>query len=161
MMRTTGYSLSITGQMQADGRVTLKGVHTPDEAIPFRPTSRSWAGAASGSRNSEGRAGVSSPTSSGRMSMQDFRTLWDHALTFDAFLAASTKHKGLWEGIYRIARLPAWATGGPAGRPAEAAGHRGGLVRRRVEHGPGRSPSWRTRCRGSSSGSSCGTSIPR
>jgi lysine 6-dehydrogenase len=35
MMRTTGYSLSITGQMQADGRVTLKGVHTPDEAIPF------------------------------------------------------------------------------------------------------------------------------
>ncbi len=42
--------------------------------------------------------------------MQDFRTLWDHALTFDAFLAASTKHKGLWEGLYRIARLPAWAT---------------------------------------------------
>jgi lysine 6-dehydrogenase len=36
MMRTTGYSLSITGQMQADGRVTLKGVHTPDEAIPFK-----------------------------------------------------------------------------------------------------------------------------
>jgi lysine 6-dehydrogenase len=36
MMRTTGYSLSVTGQMQADGRVTRKGVHTPDEAIPFR-----------------------------------------------------------------------------------------------------------------------------
>src|SRR5688572_7058850 len=36
MMRTTGYSLSITGQMQADGRVTAKGVRTPDEAIPFR-----------------------------------------------------------------------------------------------------------------------------
>lgn len=36
MMRTTGYSLSITGQMQADGRVAQKGVHTPDEAIPFR-----------------------------------------------------------------------------------------------------------------------------
>jgi lysine 6-dehydrogenase len=35
MMRTTGYSLSITGQMQADGRVTAKGVHTPDEAIPY------------------------------------------------------------------------------------------------------------------------------
>ena len=35
MMRTTGYSLSITGQMQADGRVAAKGVHTPDEAIPF------------------------------------------------------------------------------------------------------------------------------
>ncbi len=36
MMRTTGYSLSITGQMQADGRVTAMGVHTPDEAMPFR-----------------------------------------------------------------------------------------------------------------------------
>jgi lysine 6-dehydrogenase len=35
MMRTTAFSLSITGQMQADGRVALKGVHTPDEAIPF------------------------------------------------------------------------------------------------------------------------------
>jgi lysine 6-dehydrogenase len=35
MMRTTGYSLSITGQMQVDGRVKKKGVHTPDEAIPF------------------------------------------------------------------------------------------------------------------------------
>jgi lysine 6-dehydrogenase len=35
MMRTTGYSLSITGQMQVDGRVEAKGVHTPDEAIPF------------------------------------------------------------------------------------------------------------------------------
>jgi hypothetical protein len=23
--------------MQADGRVTAKGVHTPDEAIPFQP----------------------------------------------------------------------------------------------------------------------------
>lgn len=37
MMRTTGYSLAITGLMQADGRVTEKGVHTPDEAMPFGP----------------------------------------------------------------------------------------------------------------------------
>jgi lysine 6-dehydrogenase len=35
-MRTTGYSLSITGQMQAEGRVP-RGVHTPDEAMPFQP----------------------------------------------------------------------------------------------------------------------------
>jgi lysine 6-dehydrogenase len=35
MMRTTGYSLSITGQMQVDGRIEAKGVHTPDEAVPF------------------------------------------------------------------------------------------------------------------------------
>ena len=32
MMRTTGYSLSITGQMQARGEVP-PGVHTPDEAV--------------------------------------------------------------------------------------------------------------------------------
>ena len=34
MMRTTGYSLSITGQMQARGEIQPAGVHTPDEAIP-------------------------------------------------------------------------------------------------------------------------------
>lgn len=33
MMRTTGYSLSITGQMQASGELET-GVHTPDECIP-------------------------------------------------------------------------------------------------------------------------------
>jgi lysine 6-dehydrogenase len=35
MMRTTGYSLAITGLMQVDGRISLTGVHTPDEAVPF------------------------------------------------------------------------------------------------------------------------------
>lgn len=34
MMRTTGYSLSITGQLQATGKVKPAGVHTPDECIP-------------------------------------------------------------------------------------------------------------------------------
>jgi lysine 6-dehydrogenase len=34
MMRATGYSLSITGQMQARGDIELKGVHTPDECVP-------------------------------------------------------------------------------------------------------------------------------
>lgn len=34
MMRTTGYSLSITGQLQAQGKVQPSGVHTPDECIP-------------------------------------------------------------------------------------------------------------------------------
>jgi lysine 6-dehydrogenase len=34
MMRTTGYSLSITGQMQARGEVGPAGVHTPDECMP-------------------------------------------------------------------------------------------------------------------------------
>jgi|SRR5687767_4794602 len=34
MMRTTGYSLSITGQMQARREAGPPGVHTPDEAMP-------------------------------------------------------------------------------------------------------------------------------
>jgi lysine 6-dehydrogenase len=34
MMRTTGYSLSITGQMQVNGEITPPGVHTPDECVP-------------------------------------------------------------------------------------------------------------------------------
>ena len=34
MMRTTGYSLSITGMMQVRGRVKPEGVHTPDECVP-------------------------------------------------------------------------------------------------------------------------------
>ncbi len=35
MRRVTGYSLAITGVMQADGRIGVPGVHTPDEAVPF------------------------------------------------------------------------------------------------------------------------------
>jgi lysine 6-dehydrogenase len=35
MMRTTGYSLGLTGLMQARGDVAIKGVKTPDEAVPF------------------------------------------------------------------------------------------------------------------------------
>ncbi len=34
MMRTTGYSLSITGLMQVRGQVQPLGVHTPDECVP-------------------------------------------------------------------------------------------------------------------------------
>ena len=34
MMRTTGYSLSITGQMQVRREAGQPGVHTPDEAMP-------------------------------------------------------------------------------------------------------------------------------
>jgi lysine 6-dehydrogenase len=37
MMRTTGYSLSLTALMQAGKTVMALGVHTPDEAVPFRP----------------------------------------------------------------------------------------------------------------------------
>jgi len=34
MERSTGYSLSITGQMQAQGEIRNAGVFTPDEAVP-------------------------------------------------------------------------------------------------------------------------------
>jgi len=34
MMRTTGYSLAITGLLQLDGRLAERGVHTPDECVP-------------------------------------------------------------------------------------------------------------------------------
>ncbi len=37
MMRTTGYSLSITGQMQVDGRITAKGVTTAYAGMPCKP----------------------------------------------------------------------------------------------------------------------------
>jgi lysine 6-dehydrogenase len=37
MMRTTGYSLSITGQMQVTGAIKPAGVHTPDECVPAVP----------------------------------------------------------------------------------------------------------------------------
>lgn len=47
----------------------------------------------------------------------DFASLWASALTFDDFLAiAGREHLGLWEGIHRTARLPAWlATALPSG----------------------------------------------
>jgi lysine 6-dehydrogenase len=37
MMQTTGYSLSLTAQVQAAGQVLRAGVTTPDEGMPFRP----------------------------------------------------------------------------------------------------------------------------
>ena len=37
MMRTTGFSLALTARMQVNGTITAKGVHTPDEVVPFQP----------------------------------------------------------------------------------------------------------------------------
>jgi lysine 6-dehydrogenase len=36
MMRTTGFSLALTGLMQARRQMRVLGAHTPDEAVPFR-----------------------------------------------------------------------------------------------------------------------------
>ncbi|HEV8151071.1 MAG TPA: saccharopine dehydrogenase C-terminal domain-containing protein [Gemmatimonadales bacterium] len=37
MMRATGFSLALTALLQADGTIPEKGVHTPDEVVPFGP----------------------------------------------------------------------------------------------------------------------------
>lgn len=49
------------------------------------------------------------------MSAADAAALWDRALTYEQFLAQATENRSLWENLYRLARLPAWAT---APRPA-------------------------------------------
>jgi Thioredoxin len=41
--------------------------------------------------------------------MLDFPKLWDQALTYEAFVASSKEHCGLWSGIYKLARVPDWA----------------------------------------------------
>lgn len=48
----------------------------------------------------------------------DFEALWRGAHGFESFVAASSgNHRPLWEGIYRLARLPAWALEAAAGSP--------------------------------------------
>lgn len=48
--------------------------------------------------------------------MTDFAGLWEQALPFDEFVAASEKQRGLWEGLHRIAVVPDWALAAvPAG----------------------------------------------
>src|SRR5678816_4016655 len=39
----------------------------------------------------------------------DFRALWDMALDYPSFVATSGTHKAMWEGVYRLARMPDWA----------------------------------------------------
>jgi hypothetical protein len=39
-----------------------------------------------------------------------FAALWDQALTYDRFVAASQEHCSLWTGVYRTARIPEWAS---------------------------------------------------
>ncbi len=40
----------------------------------------------------------------------EFKSYWDKAQSFADFVASSDQHRGLWDGIYRLARLPEWAT---------------------------------------------------
>lgn len=42
--------------------------------------------------------------------MQDFRSLWQQALPFADFVeAGAVQHRGLWDGVYRLSRVPEWA----------------------------------------------------
>lgn len=38
-----------------------------------------------------------------------FADLWDRALTYEQFVTESKEHCDLWTGVYRLARIPAWA----------------------------------------------------
>jgi len=40
----------------------------------------------------------------------DFATLWAEALPYAAFVAEAESNRELWEGVFRVARLPAWAS---------------------------------------------------
>jgi hypothetical protein len=55
--------------------------------------------------------------------MLDFRKLWDQAFNYEEFVAAcKVEHCGLWQGMYKLARIPDWA------REAVAAGIRRKLL---------------------------------
>lgn len=41
--------------------------------------------------------------------MIDFQQQWSAGESFEDFLRGSVEHKGLWEGVYRLARVPDWA----------------------------------------------------
>jgi hypothetical protein len=39
----------------------------------------------------------------------NFPELWRKAISYQDFLEGSGSHRGLWEGLYRLARIPEWA----------------------------------------------------
>jgi hypothetical protein len=41
--------------------------------------------------------------------MLDFPALWRKAISYHDFLEVSGGHRGLWESLYRLARIPEWA----------------------------------------------------
>lgn len=49
--------------------------------------------------------------------MLDFKSTWDHAATFDEFVAACRpQYCGLWQGVYHLARIPEWARDAATGQ---------------------------------------------
>ncbi|MGH7629288.1 MAG: thioredoxin family protein [Gemmatimonadales bacterium] len=48
----------------------------------------------------------------------NFAALWNAALPYADFVAASElKHRGLWEGLHRLAKVPEWAVAAPDRAP--------------------------------------------
>jgi Thioredoxin len=42
--------------------------------------------------------------------MLDFRTLWENALSYQDFVdGCKAEHCGLWQGVYKLSRIPDWA----------------------------------------------------
>ena len=55
------------------------------------------------------------------MSTWPFADRWDHAQTYEQFQAdAAPQHRGLWESIHRLVKVPAWAPGSAAALPEGA-----------------------------------------
>lgn len=50
--------------------------------------------------------------------MLDLKALWERARSFEDFVVASAvQYRSLWEGVYRLARMPGWAESAlPAGQ---------------------------------------------
>lgn len=60
--------------------------------------------------HTDSRAGlVAVTTVSATVDHLDFGALWDRALTYEDFVRQSREHCALWTGVYRLARIPAWA----------------------------------------------------
>ncbi|MEO8198954.1 MAG: thioredoxin family protein [Gemmatimonadota bacterium] len=50
------------------------------------------------------------------LKMANYAGLWSEAMKFDEFLAVSGSHHALWEGLFRLSQIPAWAAGATKGK---------------------------------------------
>lgn len=52
---------------------------------------------------------VAATTMGAELDILDFGALWERALTYEEFVRQSRQQCALWTGVYRLARIPAWA----------------------------------------------------
>ena len=138
MMRTTGYSLAITGLMQADGRISGRACTLPTKRSRSPPTSRSSRGVAwiFGRYKDSSRSfppGFSFP----RVSFLDFRALWERALPYHQFVRKRQQRRPVDRDVpHRPDPGLGHGRGARDRNEAPPPRHRRGLVRRRDEHHP-------------------------